>query len=85
MEHQGVGDTSCNWWTRNNPQRNVKGLEDSEIRELVKTIQTTALIRSARILRSALETWDLKKLAVIQTPEENHELTWIWKPFERVK
>ena len=35
----------------------VKGLEDLEIIGRVKTIQTTALLRSARILRRVLETW----------------------------
>ena len=35
----------------------IKGLEDMEITGLVETIQTTALLRSARILRSVLETW----------------------------
>ena len=35
----------------------VKGLENLEIRERVKTILTTVLLRSVRILRSVLETW----------------------------
>ena len=34
----------------------LKGLEDLEIGERVKTIQTTALLRMARILRRVLET-----------------------------
>ena len=34
----------------------LKGLEDLEIRRRVKTIQTTSLLRSARILRRVLET-----------------------------
>ena len=34
----------------------VQGLEDLEIRECEKTIKTTALLRSARILRRVLET-----------------------------
>ena len=34
----------------------VEGLEDLEIRGGVKTIQTTALLRSARIQRRVLET-----------------------------
>ena len=34
----------------------VKGVEDSEIRGRVETIQTTALVRSAKILRRVLET-----------------------------
>ena len=35
----------------------LQGLEDLEIRGQVETIQTTALLRSARILRIVLETW----------------------------
>ena len=34
----------------------VHGLEELEIREREETIQTTALLRSARILRRVLET-----------------------------
>ena len=34
----------------------LKGLEDLEIRRLVETIQTTTLLRTARILRRVLET-----------------------------
>ena len=35
----------------------LKGLEDLEDSERVKTIQMTALLRSARILRRVMETW----------------------------
>ena len=35
----------------------VQGLYDLEIRGWVETIQTTALLRSARVLRRVLETW----------------------------
>ena len=35
----------------------LKGLEDLEVGGLVKTIQTTVLLRTARILRRVLETW----------------------------
>ena len=45
-------------------------LEDLEIRGWVKTIQTTALLRLARILR---------RLAVTQTPVRNHQLRLVWK------
>ena len=34
----------------------IKGLEDLEIRGRVEAIQTTTLLRSARILRRVLET-----------------------------
>ena len=35
----------------------LKGLEDLEVSGRVETIQTTALPRTARILRRVLETW----------------------------
>ena len=35
----------------------LKGLEDLEVGGRVETIQTTALLRQARILRQVLETW----------------------------
>ena len=42
----------------------VQGLEDLEIRWRVETIQTTALLKSARISRRVLETWgDLLSLS----------------------
>ena len=37
----------------------LKGLEDLEFGGRVETIQTTALLRSARVLRRVLETWGL--------------------------
>ena len=36
----------------------LKGLEDLEVGGRVETIQTTALMRTARILRQVLETWE---------------------------
>ena len=36
----------------------LKGLEDLEVGGRVETIQTTALLRTARILRRFLETWE---------------------------
>ena len=36
----------------------LKGLEDREIGWRLETIQTTALLRTARILRRVLETWE---------------------------
>ena len=37
-------------------KRLLKGLEDLEVGGLVETIQTTALLQTARILRRVLET-----------------------------
>ena len=38
-------------------ERLLKGLEDLEIRQQVETIQTTTLLRLARILGRVLKTW----------------------------
>ena len=35
----------------------LKGMEDLKVGGRVETIQTTALLRTARILRRVLETW----------------------------
>ena len=35
----------------------LKGLEDLEVGGRVETIQTTTLLRTARILKRVLETW----------------------------
>ena len=50
----------------------LKGLEDMEVGGRVETIQTTALLRTARILRCP---GDLRRLTVTQTPVKNHRLT----------
>ena len=36
----------------------LKGLEDVEVGGRVEAIETTALLRTARILRRVLETWE---------------------------
>ena len=44
----------------------LKSLEDLEIGGRVETIQTTALLRTARILKRVLETWgDLLSLKLL--------------------
>ena len=53
----------------------LKGLEDLEFGGRVETIQTTALLRTARILGRVLETWgDLLSL----------KLQWVWEFFTSV-
>ena len=51
----------------------LKGLEDLEVGVRVGTIQTTTLLRTARILKKSIG--DLKTLAVTQTPVKNYQLT----------
>ena len=53
----------------------LKGLEDLEAGGRVDTIQTTALWRTARILRIVLETWgDLLSLRLQEKPSANADV-----------
>ena len=51
VKHESNGDTNCNWHTWNGPQK--FGEEAGRVGN--RRTQTTAWIRSARILRSVLE------------------------------
>ena len=55
----------------------LKGLEDLEFGGRVETIQMTALLRTARILRRVLETW--RDLLSLRLQWKNHQLTLPWK------
>ena len=57
MKHERDGDTNCNWCSWYSHKGLIKGLDNLELRGQVKTIQTTALLTSARILRRVLKTW----------------------------
>ena len=59
MEREGDSDTNCNWCTWKISKGLVRGLAKLEIGGRIESIQVTALRRSARILRRALETGDL--------------------------
>ena len=55
----------------------LKGLEDLEVGGRVETLQTTALLRTARTLKRVLETWgDLLSLKI---QWKNYQLTLMWK------
>ena len=57
MGDEGDSETNCNWCTWNDSQRLAKGLQELEISGRAKTIQTTALLWLARILRRVLNSW----------------------------
>ena len=52
VEHEGQGNTNSSRCARNCPQE----LEELEISGRIGTIQTTAFLRSTRILRRVLDT-----------------------------
>ena len=82
MEHVGDGDTNSNWCTRYRHQRICTRTGDLEIRGRVETIQSTALLRSAKIVRRFPETWG--NFTVTQTPMRNYLLTLVWKTLKMI-
>ena len=56
MEHESLGGTNCDWCFWHSDGGLLKGLEDFEFGRRVEIIQTTALLKTARILRRVLET-----------------------------
>ena len=55
LQHEGDGDTSYYRRVQYSHKKLVQGLENSEIRGQLDTIQSTALLRLAKILRRVLE------------------------------
>ena len=49
VHHEGDGGTNCSWYTWNGHQRFGKKAEGIGNLERIETIQTSALLRSARI------------------------------------
>ena len=66
MEHEGDNYTNCDWCFWYSNKGLLKGLDDLEVGGRVETIQTTALLKTSRILRRVLETWgDLLPLKLL--------------------
>ena len=57
MKHENDGDTNCGGYTWNGPQVLEKEAEGIGDQGRIETIQITAVLRSARILKRILETW----------------------------
>ena len=56
IEHEGDNCINRDWCFWYSNKKLLKGLEDLKIGGRVETIQTTALLRTARILRRVLKT-----------------------------
>ena len=83
VEHKSDDYTNCNWCSWFSHQRIETRTGGLGKTGRMETIQTTALLSSARILRIVLETWG--KLAVTQIPAESHQLTLVWKTLKWAK
>ena len=60
----------------------IQRLENLEISGRVETIQTTIILRSARILRRVMETWG--DLLSLKLQRKDHQLTLMWKTLKEL-
>ena len=57
VEHESNDCANYDWCVITVTKGSLKGLEDLEVGGKVETIKTTALLRTARIVRRVLDTW----------------------------
>ena len=77
MEHEGDGDTDCNWCTRNNPQRIEKGTGRFRNQRMSRDHPNDSIVKIGQYTEKS--SGDLKKLAITQTPLKDYQLALIWK------
>ena len=71
MEHEGDGDTNCNWCIRNNPQRLGNGTGKLGNKRTSGDHPDYNIIKAGQ--NTEKSSGNLRKLAVTQTPVENHQ------------
>ena len=77
VEHESDVYSNYNWCYWYSHERLIQRREELEIRGLVETIKTTALLRSARILRRILETCG--DLLSLKLPWKTISVSWCEK------
>ena len=79
LEPEGRGNTNYSWCTQNVPQILPKEFKESKISGRIETIQTSIAEIS---LNTQKNFGDVKRLAVTQTPIEDHQLMLVWKTYK---
>ena len=67
MEREYDGDTKCSWFAWKGLERRR---EELEIRGRIDTIQSTALLRSAKILGRVLDSWSPEETCCLSVSSE---------------
>ena len=73
MEHEGGDDSNCKWHARNNPQR-VRRLGNKRTRGDHLDYRINKIGQNTE-----KSPGELRRLAVAQNPQENHQLTFVRK------
>ena len=82
VKHEGDSDTNSVLWTWDNFQRIDKGTGRLRNKKKIEAIQTTSLLRSAKILE---EFWKLEKSCSYPNSSGNCQLIIEWKTLKEVK
>ena len=77
------GDTNYSWCTWDNPQRICKGTRGIGNKRTSEDHPNYSIIKIEQNTKKSPE--DLRRLAVTQTPVEDHQLTLEWKTLIGVK
>ena len=73
MEHEGDGDTYCNWCARRDPQRVHKGAGRVGNRRTSRDHPNYGIVKIGENTKNRPE--DLTRFGVTQTPMNNYQLT----------
>ena len=77
MEHEGDSDTNNNWCPGNNPQKIGKGSGRLRNQRTSRNYPDNSITKISH--NTEKSPGDLRRLAVTQTPEKNHQLTLVEK------
>ena len=83
MEHENDGDTNCNPCVQYTHQRSGKGTGVLGNKRMSGDHPNYSIIKIGQNTEKSLG--GLRRLAVTQTPVEDHQLTLVWKTLKGVK
>ena len=83
MEHESDGDISCNWCDQYSHQRIGTGTGGVGIKRTSGNHSNNSIVEIGQ--NTEKSAGDLRKLAVTQTPVENHQKMLVWKTLKTVK
>ena len=82
VKHETDGDANCKWRTRSSHQTISTGIRGLGNKKTSGDHPNYSIVKICQTTKSS--PGDLR-LAVTQTPMENHQLTLVWKTLKRVK
>ena len=77
MEHEGDGDTDCNWCTWNDAKRLGKGARGVRNRKASRDHPNYSIVRIGQ--NTEKSPGDMRRLAVTQARMKDHQLTLVGK------